>query len=139
MLLAIGNLVFDLRTNLDKYSRDTARDFARKDVVGARRPFEDVGPGDDVMTFSGSLFPGKIGSMATLDALRAIQQTAEPQMVVRGDGYILGWFIVTKIGERGEYLNSAGVPQHVEMEITCERCDQPSQASAFAALISLLS
>lgn len=137
MLLSIGPIVFDLVTNVEQYTREVAEDFARKDVVGARKPFESVGHGDETLSFTGKLFPERLGGGGAFDALMTMMQTASPQLIVRGDGRVFGFYLITNLREQGSYLDGRGVPRMLEVEIKCERCDAPSATSALASLLSL--
>jgi phage protein U len=137
MLMSVGPLVFDLATNIDQYELSSEEDFARKDVIGARKPFEHVGEGDETLTLSGKLFPEKLGGAGSVDALLAIKRTGAPQIVIRGDGKFLGWFLVTRVQTQNEYLSPQGAPRLISVEITLQRCDPPSAAAAFGSLISL--
>lgn len=137
MLMSIGPFVFDLIQNVEAYDGESNEDFARKDVVGARKPYEHVGPGDDKLTMIGRLFPGRLGGEGAVEALRGLQRAAAPQLVVRGDGKLLGWYLILRVRDRNEYLNGRGVPGHVELDIDLEACDQPSGAGSLGALLSL--
>jgi phage protein U len=137
MLMSVGPLVFDLATNIDQYELSSDEDFARKDVIGIRKPFEHVGEGDETLTLSGKLFPEKLGGAGSVDALLAIKRTGAPQIVIRGDGKFLGWFLVTRVQTQNEYLSPQGTPRLISVEITLQRCDPPSAAAAFGSLISL--
>lgn len=136
-LLSVGPLVFDLRVNLHQYSRESAEDFARKDVIGARRPYEHVGEGDERLTLSAKLFPDRLGGAGAVDALHEIKRTGSPQLVIRGDGKVFGFYVITSVQDSGEYLDASGRPRMVDVEVTLERCDQPSAADAFGSLLNL--
>jgi phage protein U len=138
MLLSIGPVVFDQANNLTDYERTTAQDFARKDIIGARKAFEAVGPGDDTFTFTGALFPDHLGGRSSLAVLRAMAAEQSPQLVVWGDGGLEGWVVVTELREHGTYLRRDGRARQIETTVTCQRCDQPAAGDLFAALISLL-
>lgn len=137
MLFSIGPLVFDLVVNLTDFEQSSEIDFARKDVVGARKPFEFVGVGDETLRFSGSLFPEKLGGAGAVDALRQMQDEGIPQLVIRGDGKIYGWFVIVRLSFKGEHLDPTGAPRKIDMSIELTRTDQPSSADVFAALTSL--
>lgn len=138
MLLSIGPVIFDQVVNATDYDRTTAQDFARKDVVGARKPFEAVGPGDDTLTINGAVFPDHLGGRTAPGLLRAMADEQAPQLILWGDGSLAGWWVVTEVRERGSYLAADGHARMVEMTVTCQRCGQPSAAALFAALVSLL-
>jgi phage protein U len=137
MLYSLGPLIFDRVSNVHEIERTTTREFARKDVIGARKGYEDVGAGDDTIGFRGRLFPDRIGGRATPDALRTLLETGSPQLLVRGDGRVMGWYVLTSLGERGEYLGADGRAALIEYDIKLERVDQPSARAAFAALVDL--
>ncbi|ODU62355.1 MAG: hypothetical protein ABS99_00785 [Acetobacteraceae bacterium SCN 69-10] len=137
MLLSIGPLVFDLVNNLTGTTHDVETDFARKDVVSARRPFEHVGDGDETLRLEGVLHPAHLGGSGALTALRRIQREAMPQMVVRGDGLVFGWYVVTRSSARGTWLDAAGAPRRIETSVDLSRCEAPSAEDAFAALVDL--
>jgi phage protein U len=138
MLLSIGPVIFDQVVNATDYERTTAQDFARKDVISARKGFEDVGPGDDTLTINGAVFPDHLGGRSAPALLRAMADQRTPQLILWGDGSVAGWWLVTETREKGTYLAADGHARMVEMTVTCQRCDQPSAADIFAALISLL-
>ena len=137
MLFAIGPLVFDLVVNISEFEHDSETDFARKDVVGARKPFEFVGPGDETLRFTGTLFPERLGGSGAVEALRRIQATGAPQLVIRGDGKIYGFFVIKRLSFKGQSLDAAGAPRRIDVSIELERTDQPSTMSVFSALVSL--
>ena len=137
MLMSVGPLVFDLVTNIDRYEIDSEEDFARKDVVGARKPYEHVGEGDERLRLSGKLFPEKFGGGGSVDALMAIKRTGTPQMVVRGDGKVFGYHVVRRVRADNEYLSPSGAPRMISIEVELERCDAPSAQGAFGSLMSL--
>lgn len=137
MLMAVGPIIFDLATNIDSYDFDSAEDFARKDIVGARKPYEHVGEGDESLTLKGKIFPEKLGGAGSIDAIVAMKQTGAPQAVVRGDGKSLGYFVVTSIRTSNDFLDARGAPRMISHELTLERCDPPSASSALGSLIKL--
>jgi phage protein U len=140
MLLSIGPLVFDVAPfNAREIGHWAGEDFARHDVIGALRPHEHVGPGDESWTISAVLFPEKFGGLSSLDVLHAIRKGAVPQLMVRGDGVVLGFVMVTQVSETSSYLDAGGVGRMIEVEITLEAAVQPSAPSLFEQLYNLFS
>jgi phage protein U len=140
MLLSIGPLVFDIAPfNAREISHQAAEDFARHDVIGAMRPHEHVGPGDESWSISAVLFPEKFGGLSSLDVLHALRKAAVPQLMVRGDGAALGFVLVTAVSETSIYLDAGGVGRMIEVEITLEASAQPSAAILFEQLYNLFS
>ena len=139
MLMQIGPVAFDLRFNLDGVTRETVRDFAEKPVIGAMPPLEDMGDGVERMALAGRLVPQKLGRLSSLDVMRAAQGTGLPQLVVRGDGRVFGWYVVTRVSDGHSFLDARGVGQMVDMTIDLAKTSQPSAEGYFSALWSLLS
>jgi len=140
MLLSIGPLVFDIAPfNAREIRHQAAEDFARHDVIGAMRPHEHLGPGDESWSISAVLFPEKFGALSSLDVLHGIRKGAVPQLMVRGDGAVLGFVLVTAVSETSTYLDAGGVGRMIEVEITVEASAQPSAANLFEQLYNLFS
>ena len=139
MLLQMGPLQFDLAPlNMHEFSRKADADFAKKDIIGRPPVYEWIGDGEDVRTIRGRLFPFKLGGRGALALADAIRRSGAPQMVVRGDGSVLGWFIITSINEREENLAANGVGQLIGVDIEIKRADAPTAAGYFASLFGLL-
>jgi phage protein U len=137
MLMKIGPVICELRFNIDRVSRSAAHDYAVKPVVGAMPPLEDVGEGEDSLTVSGRLLPGKLGGLTELESLRGAKETGTPQFVMRGDGVALGFFAITGLNEEHSFLDRAGVGQVVDLTITMRKTGTPAAGDFFAGLLSL--
>lgn len=139
MLLQIGPLQFDLTPlNVHELSRKADADYAKKDILGRPPVYEWIGEGEDVRTVRGRLFPFKTGGRGALALADTIRRSGAPQMVVRGDGGVLGWFIITSVNEREEYLAANGVGQLISVEVEIKKADAPTAAGYFASLFGLL-
>ena len=137
MLYQLGGVQFSVApTNIDAVSRERGADFAVKDIIGAQRPREFMGVGDSEVTLSGKLITHRFG-MGALETLAAMAQSGQPQMLARGDGYILGWHFVEKLKEKHSYLDARGVGRIIEFDITLKQ--SPSGATASSILSTLMS
>ena len=139
MLMQIGPVAFNLRFNIDGVTRETLRDFAEKPVIGAMPPLEDMGDGVERMALAGRLVPQKLGRLSSLEVLRAAQATGLPQLLVRGDGRVFGWYVITRVTDGHSFLDARGVGQMVDMTIDLAKTSQPTGQGYFSALWSLLS
>lgn len=138
MLMKIGPVVCDLAFNIDHVGRETRRDFVEKPLVGAQPPLEDVGPGTGSLSISGRLIPGRLGGLPQLDALRRAQETGEPQLVVRGDGAVFGFYAIDRVSDEHSYLDADGVGQVVDITVEMRRAGAPAASDFFGSLFSLL-
>lgn len=138
MLMKIGLVECDLAFNIDAVSRETTHDYAEKPVVGAMPPLEDVGVGAEMLSVSGRLIPSKLGGLGTLEILRRTQLTGAPQLVVRGDGSVLGFYAVQSVSDEHSFLDRDGVGQVVDITVKMQKSAAPAPADFFASLFSLL-
>lgn len=139
MLYALGPLAFEVAPfNAHEFDRASAADFAAKDLLGRRKGHEFVGDGDEKIGLRGRLFPEKLGGLDGLALLDAMRASGVPQMLIRGDGTPLGWFLIERVRETSTHLNAAGVGRRIEFDIDLLRDDPPSAADFVAALFTLL-
>ena len=122
MLYQLGALTFEVQPfNTHEVGRDSGYDFAAKDIVGAQKPREKVGEADEKIRFECKLYPHRFGGLDGLDALDAMRKSGEPQILVRGDGRNMGWFLVEQVREKSGYLNARGVGREIEVTIELVR------------------
>ena len=115
MLFQLGAITFDRKVDAEETDEDFGGDFAVKPVVGARQPREFMGPSDHKFTLSGELLPyfhNRVGIGSGLDevaTLKAMAESGEPQILVRGDGTNMGWFLIEKGSLKSTRLSSQGI------------------------------
>jgi phage protein U len=138
MLYQLGAAQFEVApVNIHQVKRQVGADFAAKDIVGAPRPREFVGEADEQITLSGKIFPAHFGGLGGLAAMEAMARSGQPQMLVRGDGAVLGWYVIVKLSEQQSYLDQNGVGKIIEFEMTLMK--SPTAASAGSMLATLMS
>lgn len=138
MLFQLGALTLDVFPfNTHGYTRETGADFVKKDVMGAQRPSEFVGEGDESMTFDFRLYPEKLGGLPQLEVLHQMRRSGVAQILVRGDGANLGWFNIERINERSSYLDPSGVGRLVEGSISLSKAPRPSIKAYLPTLMRL--
>jgi phage protein U len=138
MLFQLGYVQFEVApVNIHQISREVGADFAAKDIVGAQRPREFVGEMDEQITLSGKIFPAHFGGLGGLSALEAMARSGQPQMLLRGDGTVFGWYLIERLAETQNYLDARGVGKIVEFEIALVK--SPDAASAGSMLSTLMS
>jgi len=137
-LLSIGPLVFDLVVNADRILDEGEEDFARPDVIGRRRPFGHAGPGSEGLTISGTLFPERLGGIEAIDVLKTLKSAGVAQLVIRGDGRVMGWYRILGYSADHGHLNARGVGRRIDVEVRLERDEAPEAAAAIGQLLELL-
>lgn len=139
MLYALGPLTFTVAPfNANEIDRSTAADFAKKQLLGRRKGNEFVGEGDEQITMHGTLFPETLGGLDGLDVLDVMRSAGVAQMLVRGDGRPMGWFLIERVRETGRHLDAKGVARQIEFSIELIRDDAPSAEDFLATLFTIL-
>lgn len=137
MLYMLGPVAFELLPiNVHEASREYGHDHAAKDVIGAMKPLEAMGPSTSTVNLSGKLITHRFGA-GDWDALESMAGSGAPQMLLRGDGRALGWHVIEKVKEKHTYLDPRGVGRIVEFDIELKQA--PNGPSAGALLASLMS
>ena len=57
---------------------------------------------------------------------------------MRGDGAVLGWFVIEKVKEKSTYLDAAGVGRQIEFDISMQASGRASAQSMLRMLMGLL-
>lgn len=143
MLYMLGLVVIDVAPfNAEAVTRETAADFARKEIIGAMTPREAVGEGDEVITLTGNLFPQRMSvwinesGLDQLAALNVARISQAPQLLVRGDLTNMGWFLIEHMVEKHIKLDGHGIGKNVAYEIRLIR--SPQAATPAAILTNLI-
>lgn len=138
MLMQLGSVTFEIWPfNAESVSRETSFDFVAKDVMGAQRPREAMGEGDEFIDITGRLFPEKFGGLGTMDVLHQMRASGSSHILVRGDGLKMGWFMIEKVRERSTYLDREGVGKLIEFDIALVKGPMPSAASYISTLLRI--
>ncbi len=138
MLMMIGPVEFEvIPFNTDGYDHSHESGFAEKAVLGARPPLEFVGEGPEGWSIKAKLFPDKFGGMGHLKKLYQARTSGRSQYLMRGDGAVMGWVVITSVREGSSYLDRAGVGQVIEVDIQVKRTDKPGTGSYYSSLADI--
>ena len=135
MLYQLGSVTFSVAPiNIDAADLTMGSDFAAHEVIGAPKPRESTGQADTRLRLSGKLFPERF-SIGAWPSLQAMATSGTPQMLIRGDGTVMGWQLIEKVTEKHSFLGVNGVGRQIEFDI--EMVQSPDGASA-GAMLNLL-
>lgn len=112
--------------NYDEMDHDTNTDFAHKEIAGAAIYREWVGENDELIYLRGKLFPYRIGGMADMDKFDAYRRAGYANLLVRGDGRKMGWFVCEKLTRNHAYISSEGIGQQISFEAVLARVPVPA-------------
>lgn len=139
MLYQLGPLQFaKTPVGVKEYAREAEADFAWKDIAGGLRPAEAVGLGNDEITLRCAMFPHRFGGLTELQVLYSMLEAQQEQILVRGDGFSLGWRVLTKISELGTVINFEGIGRCIEVQLGLKRVPSPSAGQSATYLTTIL-
>lgn len=131
MLYQLGSVTFEVApVNVHEIEQEFGADFAAKDLLGARRSREFMGPADGKIELSGKLFPHKFGGLSAIDMLEQMAESGEPQILVRGDGLNLQWHLIEKVSVKSSYLDANGVGRVIDFKISLVRSSRSASAGS---------
>jgi len=140
MLMMIGPVRFEIAPlNAIGFGHAHEAGFAEKPVLGTRPPLEFVGAGPESWTINARLFPHKFGGLGDLERLAQARASGMPQYMMRGDGSLMGWVVITQVSEKWSYLDAKGIGRVVDVTISVQRCQGPSPGAYFSILSGLFS
>lgn len=139
MLFQWGALQFDITPfNVHEADQMTATDWARKEIAGAAIYREWVGEGDEEITLRGRVFPHRLGGLTELEILESFRRQGKAEQMMRGDGFVLGWYVLEKLARAHRFLGADGVGQQINFEGHFARCPVPDPNAYFPMLYQLI-
>ncbi|PNU04550.1 phage tail protein [Novosphingobium guangzhouense] len=130
-LMALGMFLFELGSlPFDELQRRMDWRHARSPRIGARDATQFVGPGDETVSLSGSVYAELSNGSVSLDDLRAMANAGEAWPLVAGSGRVYGNFVITAIDERQAYLMADGTARRIDFGIDLLGVDDPAALAA---------
>ncbi len=140
MLMMVGPVIMQVAPfNMTEYTHTHGGAFAEKPVMGGRQPLEWMGQATESWNLSAKLFPARFGGSSSLAILAAVRASGLPQLMLRGDGSLMGWVVVEQVTEKFTLLDSNGVGKVIDVGIALKRSQPPTPAGYISALSGLFS
>lgn len=130
--------------NVHEMNHNTATDWSRKEIAGAAIYREWVGENDEELVLHGRLFPhffaqqsrnrGKTqpeSGLHDLDVLDNMRRLGQAHVLIRGDGWRMGWFVIDHLARGHTFLAPGGVGQQIQFDITFQRVPNPSDPNQY--------
>lgn len=137
MLYMFGPTAFTVAPlNTDHVTEAADTPFVDHSVAGAAPVYEFTGDGEYSMTLKGAAFPEVLGGLASLATLESLRASGQQQQLMRGDGKLLGWYILKSISKEHEYLNPQGIGRAISYTLKLLRSGQPD-SGGLASILSL--
>ncbi|SOZ37706.1 phage tail protein [Cupriavidus neocaledonicus] len=124
MMMQLGSFQFGITTAAyQELSRSTEYRWPSQERYGQREALQFTGPGADTMTLRGVIYPEWRGGRGQVERMRAAAAAGQPQMLVSGQGAIMGRWVVERIEEGQTIFAAGGVPRRQEFTMNLRRFD----------------
>jgi uncharacterized protein len=136
-LFQLGSFQFDLPNGVPQTLDRTAEyRWEVQDRLLRDPAAQFMGPGSQQITLDGVLFPGFSGRQATMETLRVLAATGEPQMLTDGTGKIYGRWAIRSIQEGLSTFAPGGGARQISFNVSMVRYveDNPGQAASPLAM-----
>jgi len=146
---AIQFTVFPL--NVQNVDHSTGSDWAKKEIAGAAMYREWVGESDEEIILRGRLHPHFMskhlrraggggdksgGGFYTLELLDTIRRLGQSHLLMRGDGWKVGWFILEKLARGHSLLGPDGIGQQIDFTASFIRVPVPDPSTFYTSFYS---
>lgn len=126
-LMQWGDIQFETQPlNFHEMDHEVSTDWAHKEIAGAAIYREWVGENDETIYLRGKLFPYRIGGFSQISKFDAYRREGYANILVRGDGRVLGWFVCEKLVRTHTYISFEGVGQQIAFEAMMARVPVPA-------------
>ena len=140
MLYQWGSIIFDVMPlNVHEYEETGRSEFAKKEILGVQPPREFTGDDDDELFLRGRYYPNKVGGLTEYELFDQLRKKGLPQLLVRGDGRVKGWYVCVQLRQQGTYLRADGIGQVVNFEAQFFKAGAPGADDYFSQLYSITS
>jgi phage protein U len=78
--------------------------------------------------------PYRIGGLENIEAVEAMRRGGMAEMLVRGDGRVLGWYVIERMVRQHTFLAPDGVGQVIHFEAIFVRVLVPAADEEFAKI-----
>lgn len=123
MLLSLGSFIFSVDTAAyQSLAQNAEYPWAKAERLGASPQFQAMGKEHRKISLSGVVFPTYLNVGAEqIELLRSLAAQMKPQILVGGDGKILGKWCVTSISEDDSCFFEQGTPRKQAFSLEMER------------------
>ncbi|MDD5175764.1 MAG: phage tail protein [Sterolibacterium sp.] len=123
-MMAYGLFIFGLHTvPYQQFQRQTQWRHPSSSRIGKRPARQFIGPGDDTITLSGTLYPEITGGKISLSLLRAMADSGKSWPLIDGSGTAYGFFVIEDLSETGTIFFSDGSARKIDFSLKLTHTD----------------
>lgn len=121
ILLSVGPHLFRVAArSYEEMERKAEASLAVLQRVGQHPSVQMMGPGEQTLTITGTLYAA-LGGSAEAEALLAEPALGRPLMLVTGTGRVLGRYVLRSVTQRDSEPTAAGVARRIAYDIAMVR------------------
>jgi phage protein U len=123
-MMCLGDFVFELASApYQSVQRQADWRHPSNERVGLRPARQFVGPGEESVTLAGVLFPGLSGGQMALDRLREMADSGYSFVLIDGNGWLWGCYVIESIEQTGTLFFEDGTPRKIDFSLKLARTD----------------
>ncbi|MDK1707004.1 phage tail protein [Serratia marcescens] len=125
MMMILGMFVFMLKTvPFQQLERGNTFRHAKAERVGASPRYQYIGPDEEPVTLSGTLYPEVTGGDISLAVLRAMAYTGKAWPLIDGAGLVFGMFVITGLKQTQAEFFSDGKARKIDFTLTLKKVNE---------------
>ena len=124
-MMALGLFVFHrMTTPYQNHQQSRGWRHPSQGRVGERPSSQFVGADEETISLSGRLAPEITGGTPHLELLRTMADTGKAWPLIRGDGRLLGFFVIQSLEQTLAELFDNGTARVIDFTLTLKRVDE---------------
>uniref|UniRef100_UPI000C03CF18 phage tail protein n=2 Tax=Xenorhabdus cabanillasii TaxID=351673 RepID=UPI000C03CF18 len=125
MMAALGLFVFMLKTTpYQSLQHQQSWRYGFNNRIDARPAFQFIGPNNDTITLSGSLYPEITGGRLSLLTLQLMADSGKAWSFLDGHGMIYGMFVIESLDQTKTEFFADGAARKIDFTVTLKRVDE---------------
>lgn len=122
VMMALGFYRFSVRNGgFQRTERETTWRWAELEVIGDYPELQYIGPGLDVMSIAGEIYPHYRGGLAQVDAMRGQAGAGVPLLLLDGTGRVYGLWCIERVRESKSAFLGDGAPRKIEFSVELKK------------------
>jgi phage protein U len=132
VLMTIGQIAFYTPSpgfdtpSFEDFTRDTQFSWTAQQRLSRSPAMQFTGPGDDVISIEGRLYPNQFGGLSTMSALRAAGNEGKPLILMRYyplegesgmEGRSFGRYVIKRLRQKDTKIGINGLAHRVDFTI----------------------
>lgn len=101
----------------------------KQERLGRKPSMQYSGPGGESISLEGSIYPGYVGDVKQIQAMRDLASTGLPQYLVDGTGRYYGEWVITSIEETSSIFLNNGSAQKIDFTLSLENYGKDNEKS----------